>query len=189
MARRPVRRHYFVQPKLQGRFIAVFAALAVLGGVATGIAAGAAVHDALGEVMFRAHFTERSTGDVVLPVLLRVNGVAALAIVACGALAGAWLFRRQERTLDHLCAQMGAWARDLERGTALAPAEASSPGWAAELQGAFLRADRSLRTAYASAAEAARELAALTPRDSLEAVERQLDAIDSQLLPCKPGLR
>jgi len=163
MSGRSCRRRYFVQPRLQGRFIALFGVLTLLGALASAIATGTLAHQALDEAMFRAHFAERSTTDILLPVLLRVNGVAAAAMIACGLLAATWVFARQSRTVDALCARMASWKARQEQGTG-APEPPLSGGWATDLEVALSDAEGALRATYRSAAAQASGLASAAER-------------------------
>jgi len=132
------------------------------------------VRRALSEAKFRAHGVERSTGDIVLPVLLRTNGVAAVAVVLAAVAAALWVFKRSSAVLDALCRHLGAWqeaeaarAHGSGAGPAIVEAGETDPGalgWAEDLGEAFTEADGALWTTYRSVGEGASAVASAAER-------------------------
>lgn len=206
------RKRYFVRRGFQGRFIAAFVALALFGAIATAVAAGLAADRTLEEALFRAHFSERSTRDLLLPVLLKVNGAAAVAMIVGGILVALVLFARQARALDALCSRLARWRRELG-AAAEGPAPASvpapsaaafAPGWAADLDAAFRDAESALHATYRSSRQDASALAAdaarlersvgedgakaTLPRD-LAALGERLGRIEATLAQYQPADR
>ena len=183
MAQRPMRRRYLVQRGPQARFIAVFTAIGLAGALATALASGLTVHGELGAAMFRAHLGERSTGELVLPVLMRVNGAAALTTMALGIVAGVLLFRRQARDVDELCVRLAGW----QRGHGLEHPPATD--WAAAVEHALREADGALRTTYREAAERAAAVAAAAERlsqagsstEDVESIRSQVESVAASL--------
>lgn len=196
MRPRSGRRRYFVRTRYQGRFIAVFASLACAGAVATAVASGIAVDRALTEAMFRAHFMEQSTGDLVLPVLLTVNSLGAMAVLVCSAAAAAFLFRQASVAVDRICNQLAASEghRDADGST---PREIGGSEWIADVAKAFESADESLRLRFAhildqakaletSAQQLEETLEQKTPspaeeREAFEMLDRRITALKSEL--------
>jgi len=186
------RRHYFVRRGMQGRFIAAFLALALVGAAATAVAAGLAVARTLDAALFRAHFTERSTSDLLLPVLLKVNVAAAAAIIAGGLLIALIFFARQAQALDRLCARLGGWQLEVRSPIADRPSKtdhaASCPaqGWAADLEVAFRDAEQALRATYESALK---EAVALTADAEKLSHVATVDGADASLARAAQTLR
>lgn len=75
------RRHYFVQKKLQGAFVARF----IIGVVAAAAAAGGAVYVSVGSAieqeMYSAHFSVSRTGDLLRTNLIGLNLAVALILM------------------------------------------------------------------------------------------------------------
>ena len=155
------RRRFFVHRRFQARFIAIFSAFAVSAAVAAAVATRFTVDGALRDAMFRAHFSARSIGAIVLPELLKVNalvaGVAFLASVVMAAL----LFRWSAARLDDICSRLAQWERRLAGADALdAPLALDNPHhWTADLERAVLATDEALRARYLPMAARATRLA------------------------------
>ncbi|MFW6108201.1 MAG: hypothetical protein ACOC8D_00155 [bacterium] len=190
MEERGHRRRYFVQRGFQGRFIAIFVALVVAGGVAAAAASGVLVHRALTATLFRAHIAERSTGEIVLPWLVRVNGLCVAVTLAVAAAVGFALFRRQARAVDALCTRLAAWREALQAGGVPADGPPLGTEWAAAVDRALGEADATLRAAYGAASARARELADEAERlargsgdaaHALESLDEKLAAVDDVL--------
>lgn len=206
MAKRTARRHYFVQHRFQGRFIAAFCLLALIGALVAAAACGLAVNRALGAAKFRAHFVEQSTGEIVLPVLLRVNCVVALAVIAFGVLAAVYVFRRTSRVLDGLCSRLAQWqSLEAEAVQGEAPVSAPTPptgaaspsvGWAADVARAICDAENALRATYRAVAKEASEMesaagrveVALSGGASEGEVAAELDAVSQRIAGMEAGL-
>jgi len=172
---RTKRRQYFSRRRVQFPFILIFCLLVFVQGIATGVATYIVADEVLSKAMFRAHFTERSTGDVLLSVIVRVNAVAALCVMVVGLLTALYWFTRQSRKLNKLVQRMSEWQRDLRHKDAkradpsptLSQATPKSDlGWISEMEESYHYANRKLRTTYASVATAASEL--LTSAATLE---------------------
>jgi hypothetical protein len=184
------RRRYFVQRRFQGRFIAAFVALAVAGGVAAAVISGVLVHRELTATLFRAHIAERSTGEMVLPLLVRVNGLCVAATLAVAGVIGFAVLRRQARAVDALCARLAAWREAIQAGAVPADGPTLGADWAVAVDTALGEADAALRTAYGAAAARTRELADAAGRlaapshggaPSPEALDAKVSAIDDVL--------
>ncbi len=194
-----LRRRFFVQRRFQGRFIAIFCVLALLAAAVAAAATGMAVDAALKEAMFRAHFSERSTGEIVLPVLLKLNALVAAAATLVSVLVAALIFRRSATRLDDLCGQLAQWeARLGERraGGSAPPCPDERRDWTVELGRAVLVADASLRARYRPLAQRAAWLAdaarrcetalaeeggAETAGGELDGIGREIEALDREL--------
>lgn len=193
------RRRYFVQRKFQGRFIATFGALALVAAAAAAAATSIAVDGALSDAMFRAHISQRSTGQIVLPVLLKVNGLVA-AVASIGSIVAAVLvFRSAAAGLDDLCFRLAQWEWQLTEGASNGQASPFPDGphhWTADFEQAMCTADESLRARYRPLAEragrvagAARvvEAALADPdpsdriRSEIERIGRDIAALDEEL--------
>ncbi len=171
MTEKTARRRYFVQRGFQTRFIAVFCVLTLIGAVAASLACGLVMYRALDEAKFRAHFVGRSTGEILLPALLKVNGVAAFVTVLCGVLLAAYVFRRSSRVLNDLCSRWARWQRERawsgegERAQSPAsPLPPQAPCWTDELEKTFRDAESALDATYSAVAEEASQLEAAAER-------------------------
>jgi len=156
------RRRFFVQRKFQTQFIAIFGTFALIAAVSAAVATGIAVDGALSEAMFRAHISQRSTGEIVLPVLLRVNSLVAAAAILGSFAAAAFAFRRSSAQLDDLCFRLAKWEWQLAGGVGDfdgPPIPDDRRHWTADLELAMLTADESLRLRYRPIAERAGRLA------------------------------
>lgn len=193
------RRRFFVQRRFQGRFIAIFCALALLAAVVAAAATGIAVDAVLKEAMFRAHISERSTGEIVLPVLLNVNVLVSAVATLVSVLVAAVVFRRSAAHLGHLCERLAEWeARlgELRDGGSDPPCLDEQCGWALDLGRAVLLADASLRARYRPLAERAARTAGTARRcetalaqeggtatagGELDLISREIEALDQEL--------
>ena len=155
------RRRFFVHRRFQARFIAIFSVFAVSGAVVAAVATRFTVDGVLRDAMFRAHFSARSTGAIILPELLKVNalvaGVAFLASVVVAAL----LFRWSAARLDDICSRLAQWEQRLAGAVGpAAPLARDDPRhWTVDLERAVLAADASLRARYRPIAARAARLA------------------------------
>ncbi len=195
-------RRAFVRKPRQRGFIAVFVGLALVISIGAAVATGVAVDRSLSAAMFRAHFGEQSTGEIVLPVLLRVNGTAAVVALVLGFGFAVTMFRRADSCLERTCVRLGQWERGLAnpglRGTAVQfEVPEKSNGWTKGLEVALITAQARLNATYHEGAEeaqaaalAARQLeAALESGDmDSDAVNRALDSLSGHLATLSTGL-
>ena len=161
------RRRFFVQRRFQGRFIAIFGLLTLAAAAAAALATSIAVDRALSEAMFRAHISERSTGEIVLPALLKTNARVTAATILGGIVAAALVFRRSATHLDDLCFRLATWEWQIAGGAA-GDRPLTCPNnprrWTSELDRALLTADESMRARYRPLADRADHLASAAGR-------------------------
>jgi hypothetical protein len=202
-----MRRQYLVRRRFQGRFIVVFLGLASIAAIAAGVVTGVAVDQALASALFRAHFVEQSTGEIVLPVMLKVNGSAVAATLVCAILVAHRMFCRAMGRLDALTAHLANWASRLA-GVEATDTQASAgsvpetEGWTADLERSLCAAQRGLQARYAETANEARalvseaqrlraELERGADRDevrcALDATEQRLRGLDCDLARFQEG--
>ena len=203
MKHKRVARRYFVRRRFQGWFIAVFCILVCAGGAAAAAVTGFAAHEALGRAMFRSHYFEQSTGDIVMPVLVKVNAIAALVVIVGEAALAAWFFSRASKAVDTLCARFAQWRGHVEQDTVGAmqggpeiAADTQAHGWVGDLEQAICYAEAALHSTYHDAAVAAEQAAAVADRihaglssseacttldPDLDALTRRLADVDERL--------
>ncbi len=196
MEQKRVARRYFVRRRFQGWFIAAFCILVCAGGAAAAVVTGFAVNEALGRAMYRSHYFEQSTGAIVMPVLIKVNAIAALVVIVGEVGLAAWVFSRASKAVDRLCARFAQWQAHVEQGTTeAAPGEPESAAdsraqdWIGDLEQAICVANEALHETYHEAAAAAKQAA--TAADRLharlcsgapsEADDPDLDALSNSL--------
>ncbi|MGC2423534.1 MAG: HAMP domain-containing protein [Nitrospirota bacterium] len=76
------RRNYFVKKGFQSRFVARFLIVAVAGFAAAGYLVYRSAGKSAEELFYSNHFRLKSTSDLVIPALLKVNLLVALLILA-----------------------------------------------------------------------------------------------------------
>ncbi len=100
------RRTYFVMKSFQARFILVSALLIIAGLAAAAWYTAYEVRDALENALYRSHITQESTGQFILPILLRVNILAAAAFLALALIIFTALKRRYNSYFERLTRKM-----------------------------------------------------------------------------------
>lgn len=88
------RRQIYVNRPFQSRFIALFAGIAATGLAASGTVLYYILRSRIEDSLFRSHLAVTTTGEMLLPSLLAVNGAAVVLILLAGALAAVLISRR-----------------------------------------------------------------------------------------------
>ncbi len=150
---RPIfrRRSFFINRKLQGRFIAGFT-LAVFLGLAVNLLVSYFLIDrVLNEELYKIHIKIRTTSEIAVPILLKLSALTIPSILAVSAAVGFFLTRRIELPLQ----QFRALVHDRSRGDFSKDLSKNMPG---ELPEAFNSMSRSLEAAFSSLKKSASSL-------------------------------
>jgi len=98
--RTPVfRRKFFINKKLQGKFIAGFTLAVFLGLVANLLVSYFLIDRELNEELYKIHIKIRTTSDIAVPILAGLGAVMVPSILAVSAATGFFLTRRVELPL------------------------------------------------------------------------------------------
>ncbi len=93
------RRQIYVNRPFQSRFIGLFSGIAAAGLAASGTVLYYLLRSRIEDSLFRSHLAVTTTGEMLLPPLLAVNGAAVVLILLAGALAAVLISRRIFRPL------------------------------------------------------------------------------------------
>lgn len=94
------RRNYFIKKRLQSRFILIFPLPVVAGFLLYWFAVYYILDKGLAEELYRSHIKVRTTGEVVLPLLWKLNIVTMPVIILAAGIVGYFFLRRIELPLS-----------------------------------------------------------------------------------------
>ena len=137
------RRKFFINRKLQSRFIAGFTLAVLLGLTANLLVSYFLIDRELNEELYKIHIKIRTTSEIAVPILLKLSAVTIPAILAASAVIGFFLTRRIEMPLLQFkdviqSRSRGDFSKDLSK---------NMPG---ELPAAFNGMSRSLEAVFSS---------------------------------------
>ncbi len=93
------RKIHFIKKRFQARFIALFCMLVFFGSVTIGGVLYYIINERITETLYRSHIKVRTVGEIVGPVILRVNVAVTIFIIVLGLLLAYLLLRRIEKQL------------------------------------------------------------------------------------------
>ena len=137
------RRNFFINKRLQGKFIAGFSLTVFLGLAANLLVSYFLIDRELNEELYKIHIKIRTTSEIAVPILLKLSAVTIPAILAASAVIGFFLTRRIEMPLLQFkdviqSRSRGDFSKDLSK---------NMPG---ELPAAFNGMSRSLEAVFSS---------------------------------------
>jgi methyl-accepting chemotaxis protein len=137
------RRQFFINRKLQGRFIAGFTLAVLLGLTANLLVSYFLIDRELNEELYKIHIKIRTTSEIAVPILLKLSAITIPAILAVSAVIGFFLTRRIELPLR----QFRAIIQSRSRGDFSKDLSKNMPG---ELPAAFSSMSRCLEAVFGS---------------------------------------
>ena len=137
------RRNFFINKRLQGKFIAGFSLTVFLGLAANLLASYFLIDRELNEELYKIHIKIGTTSDIAVPILLKLSAITIPSILAVSALIGFLLTRRIELPLQQFRGVIQSRSRgDFSKGLSK-----NMPG---ELPAAFNGMSRSLEAVFGS---------------------------------------
>ncbi len=145
------RRNYFIKRGLQGRFVAGFCSVVLLGFLLNLALAYYLIDGELAKTLYAVHLNVRATQAIIMPLLMRLGMITVPFIVAVSALIGYYLTRKMELPLNAFRDSVKRASHgDLDRG--------DKEDLSGELPEAFSRAVGSLEARFRSLKRRAAEL-------------------------------